>query len=441
MGILYVVLGIAVGAISVWFIAKFKFISKQGISVQELDASYILKSIYLETKEELVGKVKELIELSSENARIKQDNAHLTQRIEKHQEEIEDIQKNFRMEFQNLANELLEQKSKKFIELNEEKVGNLLNPLKDKIQEFEKKIDENFKEELRERTTLKEELKRIVELNQQVSEDADRLAKALKGDSKTQGDWGELQLELILEKGGLTKDVHFVPQMNLKDEHGKNFRPDYVINLPEQKHIIVDSKVSLTAYEQYYNTEDEIEKGRFLKQHVDSLSRHINDLSSKNYQTLYGINQPDYVLMFIPIEPAMMIAVKEDITLFEKALEKNIVLVSTSTLLATLKTISYMWKQEYQKQNVFEIAQESGKLYDKFVGFIEDLIGVGKKLDEAKSTYSGAMNKLVESNKRGDTIVGRIERIKILGANATKTIPKNVLDRALGNVEMDMLDE
>lgn len=429
MDIVFVVLGLVVGAIAAWFVAKFKFMGQKGISTDELEDKYILKTIYQELKHDFELKGKELLETSNESARIRQDNIHLNERLSKQKEETEELQKTFRVEFQNLANQLLDEKSKRFVELNEQKVGEILKPLREKIQEFEKKIDDNLKDEIKERTSLKEELKRIAELNQQVSEDADRLAKALKGDSKTQGDWGELQLELILEKGGLTKGLHYNVQMNLKDEQGKNFRPDFVINLPEDKHIIVDSKVSLTAYEQYFNAEDEQEKAQYLKQHIDSISRHISDLSSKNYPTLYGINQPDYVLMFIPLEPAMMIAVKEEIRLFERALERNIVLVSTSTLLATLKTISYMWKQENQKQNVYEIAQESGKLYDKFVGFIEDLIGVGKKLDEAKITYSGAMNKLVESTKRGDTIVGRIERIKNLGANTTKTIPQSIINR------------
>jgi len=424
-----ILIGLAIGATAAWFIAKYKFEGQRGISKDELDSKYISREIYTETKAELDQKERTLIEINKTLARTEQDNTHLKQKLDEQKKEIEKIQETFKIEFENLANKLLEDKSKKFLELNEKNIGDILKPLKDKIQEFEKKVEETHKEETRERISLKKELEQIVKLNQQVSEDANRLTKALKGDSKIQGNWGEIQLELILEKAGLEKDIHYRKQENLKDDTGKNQRPDYIINLPDSKNLILDSKVSLTAYENYFNTENDTEKVKYLKDHLVSINKHISDLSDKNYQTLYGINPPDYVLMFVPIEPALTIAFKEDTRLFEKALDKNIVLVSISTLLATLRTISYIWKQENQKRNVYEIARESGKLYDKFVGFIEDLIGVGKKLDDAKGTYLEAMNKLVESPKKGDTIVGRIERIKNLGADATKSIPQQILDR------------
>ena len=424
-----IILSLFVGIFIGWYSSKLIYKGQMGISTNELDSNYIAKEFHLETKSSLDKKHEELLELNKTLARTEQDNIHLKEKLEDQKKEIEKIQETFKIEFENLANKLLDDKSKKFLELNEKNIGDILKPLKEKIQDFEKKVEETHKEETRERISLKKELEHIVKLNQQVSEDANRLTNALKGDSKIQGDWGEIQLELILEKAGLEKDIHYRKQESIKDEEGKNHRPDYIINLPDEKNLILDSKVSLTSYENYFNTEEDSQKLRHLKNHLISINKHIDELGKKSYQNLYKINPPDYVLMFVPIEPALSIAIKEDSRLFEKALDKNIVIVSISTLLATLRTISYIWKQENQKRNVYEIANESGKLYDKFVGFIEDLIGVGKKLDDAKNTYVGAMNKLVESPRRGDTIVGRIERIKSLGVNPTKSIPKQILDR------------
>ena len=234
---------------------------------------------------------------------------------------------------------------------------------------------------------------------------------------------------MILEKAGLEKDIHYRKQETIRDDDGKNLRPDYIINLPDDKQLIVDSKVSLVAYERYFNADDEKDKVAALKQHLFDLGNHIRELGDKNYQKLYGINPPDYVLMFVPIEPALSVAQREDHSLFDKALKKSIVLVSTSTLLATLRTINYIWNQDKQRKNVFEIARQSGALYEKFTGFIEDLIAVGRKIDDAKSEYSNAMNKLYESKKKGDTIIGRIEKIKELGADTNKSLPQNILDR------------
>ncbi len=255
------------------------------------------------------------------------------------------------------------------------------------------------------------------------------VTKALKGDTKAQGDWGEIQLELILEKAGLQKGVHFTMQENYKTEDNANVRPDCVINLPEGKNFIIDSKVSLTAYEHYYNEEDDAKRNRHLAEHISSLNRHIQDLGSKSYQNLYGVNPPDYVLLFVPLEAALTLALKEDVGLMDKALSRNIVLVSTSTLLATLRTVSFIWKQENQRKNVIEIAKEGGALYDKFVGFMDDLTKVGLRLDDAKKEYVEAMKKLFESPRKRDTIIGRTQHLKELGAMASKSIPQQLLDR------------
>jgi len=265
-------------------------------------------------------------------------------------------------------------------------------------------------------------------LNLQLSGDAQNLASALKGDSKTQGDWGEFQLELLLEKAGLLKGTHYYTQPSFKDENGSDKRPDFIIQLPEGKHLIVDSKVSLTAYEKYFNAEDASKKSKFLKEHVDSIRGHIKDLSGKNYQHLYQINSPDYLLLFVPIEPAFAAALLHDSKLFLYALDNNIVIVTTSTLLATMRTVSYIWRQERQKKNVLEIARQSGLLYDKFVGFVEDLQDMGQRLDQAQASYHGAMNKLSDSKKYGDTLIGRAEKIKELGAKATKSLPEEFLE-------------
>jgi DNA recombination protein RmuC len=429
MDIVFLITGLAAGFLIGWLLTRQQALKGKGVPVEEINSRYITLDLYNQEKLENSEKEKVIISL---NARIAELNANLKnieERFTESKKEIEEINKRMSLEFKNLSNELLEEKSKKFLELNEKSVGNLLNPLKEKIKEFEGKIDEVYKDETRERISLKKELENIVKLNQQVSDDTHKLTNALKGDKKLLGDWGEVQLEMILEKAGLEKDVHYRKQENMKDEEGKNFRPDYIINLPDDKQLIIDSKVSLVAYERYFNADDDKVKEPALKQHLNDLLNHVRDLGDKNYPKLYGINPPDYVLMFIPIEPALAVAQREDPSLFDKALKKNIVMVSTSTLLATLRTINFIWNQDKQRKNVDEIASQSGALFEKFLGFIEDLIAVGKKLDDAKGEYVNAMNKLYESKKKGDTIIGRIQRIKDLGANTSKSLPQNLLDR------------
>lgn len=429
MELMNLAIGILIGGLIFWFIAKSKFAKPIGISLGEIETSYVHKTIFDQISKENKEKNIEIIALSGKVSQYEEKSRGLEKRLEEHKNEISELQTKMKLEFENLSNQIFDEKSSKFIELNEKKVSDILNPLKEKIKDFEKKVDETYKEESRERTSLKKELEYIVKLNQQVSEDTIKLTNAIKGDKKLQGDWGEIQLELILTKAGLEKDIHYRKQVNFKDEEGKNQRPDYVINLPEDKNIIVDSKVSLVAYEQYFNEEDVNKKADWMKQHLQNINKHISDLSNKNYNKLYEINTPDYVLLFVPIEPALYVSLKEDSRLFEKALDKNIVLVSTSTLLATLRTIAFIWKQDNQRRNVVEIAKESGSLYDKFVGFMEDLENLGKKIDGVKSDYSDAMNKLYDSKQKGGTVIGRIERIKKLGADTTKSLPQNVLDR------------
>lgn len=362
-------------------------------------------------------------ELGVKNAELK----HLKQKIEEMKLAQKENEERLTTSFKNLANQILESNSEKFKKQNKEQIDNLLNPLGKEIKSFKDKVDQTNKDYIERNSALTQKIKSLESLNIQLSQDAVNLTKALKGDSKTQGDWGEIQLEVLLEKSGLMDGVHFSTQGGYKDEDGKLKKPDCIINLPDNKHLIIDSKVSLTAYEAYYNAEDEVSKTAALKKHVESIRKHFAELSSKDYPSLYGINAPDHVLMFVPVEPALMLALHEDQRIYLDALDKNIVLISNSTLLATLSTIASIWKQEDQKRNVLEIAKEGGLLYDKFEGFVSDLLSVGKSLQNSQDSYQEAMNKLVDG--RGN-IIKKVENLKSLGAKTKKSLPQKVLDRA-----------
>ncbi|MDR1739430.1 MAG: DNA recombination protein RmuC [Bacteroidales bacterium] len=407
--------------------------------LEDIEQKYVLRSLYNEVKLEQTRTQEELSRKTGQVAGLMQKCEGLQEKITQSQAEFEVLKKQMQTEFENLANKILEEKSQKFVAVNEEKISGILKPLGEKIQHFEKKVEETYNAETREKTALRTELKQMLDASSKMTGEAERLTRALKGDSKVQGDWGEIQLEMLLDKAGLQKGVHYLMQENFKTEQGANVRPDFIINLPENKNYIIDCKVSLTAYERFVSAENNVERERALSEHLASLKRHIDELSNKSYYNLYGINPPDFVFLFVPVEPALHIALQNDLTLFDKAFSKNVVLLSPTMLLATLRTVTFMWRQETQKKNVMNIVKESGALYDKFVGFSDDLIRMGKKLDEAQGEYRGAMNKLTESSKKGDTIVGRIERIKELGAGADKSIDKRLLDRVgAESVEEDM---
>jgi DNA recombination protein RmuC len=355
------------------------------------------------------------------------DFENLWQRNKEQKEEVEKLQEKFTKEFENLANKILEEKSNKFTEQNKENMKNILTPLQDKIQLFEKKVEDTHKESIDYHAALRQQIIGLKEMNLQMSKETLNLTKALKGDSKMQGNWGELILERVLEKSGLEKDREYFVQQSHTNAEGSRVFPDVVINLPDGKKMIVDSKVSLTAYEKYINEEDDSLKNSFLKEHVNSIKRHVEQLGDKNYHDLYQIESPDFVLLFIPMEPAFALALNEDTTLYNKAFEKNIVIVTPSTLLATLRTIDSMWTNQKQQENAFEIARQAGALYDKFEGFVADLIKIGKKIDESKVEYQGAMNKLVDG--KGNLITS-VEKLKKMGAKAKKALPDNILNRA-----------
>ena len=352
---------------------------------------------------------------------------YLKTKIEDIKKAQEDNEEHLTASFKNLASQILEDNSEKFKKQNKEQLGSLLNPLGKEIEDFKKKVEETNKDYIDRNSALTQKIQSLESLNMRLSQDAINLTNALKGDSKTQGDWGEIQLEVLLEKSGLTNGVHFSTQGGYRDEDGNLKKPDFVVNLPDNKHLIIDAKVSLTAYESYFNAETELEKDVALKKHIDSIKKHFNELSIKDYPSLYGINAPDHVLMFVPIEPALMLALHEHKGIYLDALDKNVVLISSSTLLATLSTIASIWKQEDQKKNVLEIAKEGGLLYDKFEGFVADLLNVGKSLKSSQSSYEEAMNKLVEG--RGN-IIKKVENLKKLGAKTKKTLPSKLLDRA-----------
>ena len=390
------------------------------------EALKMQQQLNIQLREELQKLRDEKEYLTIENTKSATEYNNLKEKLEFNKVEVEKLQEKFTKEFENLANKILTDNSKTFKEQNKESIEGILNPLKEKIDGFEKKVAESQKESIGMHSALKEQLRGLKDLNLQMSKEAINLTKALKGDSKVQGDWGETQLEMLLEKANLTKGIHFQTQGGYRDDEGKLKKPDFIINLPDDRHLIIDSKVSLTAYESYTSNDDEVLKENHLKKHLESIRKHIKDLSSKKYDSLYEINTPDYVLMFVPIEPALMIALNNSNDLYLEALDKNVVLVSTSTLLATLSTVSSMWRQENQKKNVLAIAEQAGKLYDQFVNLTDDLIRVGNQLKTVQGSYDTSMKKLTGKGN----LITKVERIKVLGAKTSKNLNKNLLDRA-----------
>ena len=364
--------------------------------------------------------------LNSELIRKNTEYKNLQEQNLKRDEELAKQQEQLRKDFELLASKILDEKSEKFTLQNKENIKQILTPLQEKIQVFEKKVEDTQKESISMHSALKEQLLGLKDLNQQMTKEATNLTRALKGDSKMQGNWGELVLERVLEKSGLEKDREYFVQQSFSTAEGSRVLPDVVLHLPDNKKMIIDSKVSLTDYERYVNA-DEDDRPQFLKAHVNSIRKHVDQLSDKKYEDLYDIESPDFVLMFIPIEPAFAIAINDDNSLYNKAFEKNIVIVTPSTLLATLRTIDTMWNNEKQQRNAIEIARQAGALYDKFEGLVSDLTGVGKKIDDAKKDYSSAMNKLVEG--RGNLITS-VEKLKKLGAKAKKSLPEAIIKRA-----------
>jgi|TARA_B110000902_G_scaffold267222_1_gene359244 DNA recombination protein RmuC len=431
MEIAYLIIGLFTGIVIGVLYSK----NKTDKSQPNIDTSqYVSKELYqseknriekIETdnriKQDQIGNLK--ADVSSRDANIE----NLNLKIKEEGERLLKQQKQLESQFENMANKILEQKSEKFAQQNQKNIDQILKPLGVKIKSFEESIEDKYVKDQESRAGLAKQISMLQIANEKISQDAVNLTNALKGDSKVQGDWGELQLEVLLEKSGLKKELHFRTQNSEKDEDGNEKRPDCIIDLPDDKNLIIDSKVSLTSYEKYSNAETEEERKSHLKKHIDSIKNHIRDLASKDYPKLYSINSPDYVLMFVPIEPALISALQEDAEIFNLGLSKNIILVSTSTLMATMRTVSFIWQQENQKKNVLEIARQSGALYEKFCGFVTDLEGVGKAIDTATKKYESAYGKLYDG--RGNLITS-VEKIKKLGAKTTKSISRELLDKS-----------
>lgn len=419
IGLITLVLGLFAGM----YIQKLKTKSSESVWV---DRNLKAENQISELKGELDNIREAKSNLEIKLAREEANAVNLEDKLNEQKREVEKLQERFTKEFENLANKILEEKSEKFTKSNKENIENILTPLNKKIKEFEEKVEQSQKENISIHSALKEQLLTLQSQNLKITQEAENLTKALKGDSKMQGNWGELVLERVLEKSGLEKDREYSVQQSFLREDGSRVMPDVIINLPDGKKMVVDSKVSLTDYERYTNAEED-DKPKFLKDHINSLRRHVEQLSAKKYEDLYEMESPDFVLMFVPIEPAFAIAINEDNSLYNKAFEQNIVIVTPSTLLATLRTIDTMWSNEKQQRNALEIARQAGALYDKFVGFMQDLTQVGKKMDDAKGEYKNAMNKLFDG--RGN-IVTSIEKLRTMGAKAKKALPEPILKRA-----------
>ncbi|MFY0654632.1 MAG: DNA recombination protein RmuC [Cyclobacteriaceae bacterium] len=436
----YLIVGMVVGGLMAWFIAKSKYQSGDESSSEYLAAKEL--EIKLDAEKEKSTKAaedvrelndvlrkerEEVLRLNNLNTRLEADYRNIQENLKSQKEEINLLQEKFSSEFKNLANEIFEDKSKKFTDQNKSNIGDLLKPLGEKITDFERKVEQTNKENIERNSALKEQISGLKELNQKITKEAENLTKALKGDSKAQGNWGEFILESILEKSGLEKSREYFVQESKIDDSGRRFQPDVVVKLPDSKSIIVDSKVSLIAYERAVNADLEDDKEANTKAHLLSLRNHIKGLSEKNYQSLYGVESLDFVLMFIPIEPAFSLAVQQDPELFNDAYAKNIVIVSPATLIATLRTIASIWKQEYQNRNAIEIAKEGGNLYDKFVAFTEDIKNIGRHLDTTQKVYVEAAKKLYDGK---GNLINRAEKMKKLGAKASKNIDQKLIDRA-----------
>ncbi len=366
-----------------------------------------------------------MLELTNSLAGAEADYRNLEEKLEERKEEAQELQKKFTDQFKNLANEIFEEKSKKFTDQNKSNIFDLLKPLGEKIVEFEKRVEETHKDTISRNSALREQLENLQRLNVQMTKEAENLTRALKGDSKTQGAWGEFILESILEKSGLEKDREYSVQESFTTTEGR-LRPDVIIRLPENRHVVIDSKVSLTAYNNFVNSTTEEEKIIALKAHLLSIRQHMKGLHEKKYQNL-SENGLDFIIMFIPIEPAYILAIQSEKNLYEEALEKRIVFVSPTLLIPSLQLIKNVWKQEYQNRHVLDIASKAGDLYDKFVGFTEDLIGLGRHLDTSKKFYEESMKKL---SLGSGNLVRRTEELKKLGAKANKSIDAKLVSRS-----------
>ena len=429
MEILSILIGLIAGGIIGWLISR----TTSAVAAQDLktrligeqEKNKLIAEQVVDGRTQLEREREKVLNMTNTLAAAEADYRNVEEKLEERKGEMEELQKKFTDQFKNLANEIFEEKSKKFTDQNKSNIFDLLKPLGEKIVEFEKRVEETHKDTISRNSALREQLENLQRLNVQMTKEAENLTRALKGDSKTQGAWGEFILESILEKSGLEKDREYTVQESFTTTEGR-LRPDVIIRLPENRHVIIDSKVSLTAYNNFINSQSEEEKIIALKAHLVSVRQHMKGLSEKNYQNL-SPNGLDFIIMFIPIEPAYILAIQSEKNLYEEALEKRIVFVSPTLLIPSLQLIKNVWKQEYQNRHVLDIANKAGDLYDKFVGFTEDLITLGRHLDSSKKFYEDSMKKLSVGS---GNLVRRTEELKKLGAKASKSIDAKLVSKS-----------
>lgn len=429
MEIIFLAVGLLTGIFTGWLLAGFMQSKKRKedefnlMMLREKNTGLVEE--VEKQKEEAKENALQIIDLNKSLSTRTAQLENLENKLSEQKQEIEKVQEKFRMEFRNLANEILEEKSSKFTLQNKVNIAEILKPLGEKIKDFEKKVEDTYDKGVKNQTDLKAELKKVFELSQRLDEDARNLTNALRSDSKKQGNWGEIVLERVLERSGLVKGSEYETQASFRNEQGELIRPDVLVHLPGNKSIIIDSKVSLNAYERYISEDEAEKKDRLLKLHIDSIRAHIKGLGDKNYQLAGGLDTPDFVLLFMPIESAFSLAVQNDPELFAFAWDRRIVIVSPTTLLATLRTVESIWKHEKQTQNAIEIARQGGALYDKFVSFLEDLERIGSQLSTLQKTYENAHKKI--SSGTGNLIT-RADKLKKLGAKASKELPNSLLE-------------
>lgn len=439
MEIIYLIIGILVGAAVGWLAAKSRFNVPVVVSQDALEAdkkNAVLSQQLADTRASIAALEATVAQLRSDVSSSHSESAHwkanfeaAENRLKEEKSEHEKLQTLLKEQFSNIANEVVLHNSKRIQEEHKSRLDDVLSPLREKIDKFESQVKITHEERIREHQSLKEQLAQLQTMNKSIGDEARNLVTALKGQTKTQGNWGEMILEKVLERSGLMKGREYSVQASMTNDEGRRLQPDVIINLPEGRSLVVDSKVSLIAYERYSSADTDELKEAFLKEHIASLRKHVRDLSGKSYQNLYAINTLDFVLLFVPIEPAFSIAVESDPELFNEAFERNIVIVTTSTLLATLRTIASIWRLEYQNKNSLEIARQAGDLYDKLSAHLDDLISVGSKMKDADKAYEAAMNKLYSGK---GNLIARVENLKKLGLKTTKQVNQKLLDRTEG---------
>jgi len=427
MEIVYLLVGLAIGFVIALLISRLQSAKAIDNQVQQHPVVQELRSGNARLSNEVTQERQQKETLMKSLASAEANLVSLNQKLQEQDDNLRKTKEEFTKEFENLANRIFEEKSKRITEQNSQQLDLIIKPLKEKLGDFEQKVEKVYNDENKERINLKVEITKLFEMNNKLSAEANNLASALKGSNKQQGNWGEMILEKILERSGLQSGIEFQLQFSDENDAGSRIQPDVVVNLPEGKHLIIDSKVSLIAYTAYVSAENDIDKAQTLKGHVDSIRSHIKMLSEKNYPSAKKLNTPDFVLLFMPIEGAFSVAMQQDSELYNFAWDRNIVLVSHTTLLATLRTIASIWKQEKRTRNAEAIAEEGGKLYDKFVGLVEDLLKVGNGLRKSQEDYSDAMKKLSEGT---GNLVSRVENMKKLGAKTNKAINQKVIERS-----------